>query len=269
MYKLNNETWTELSETKGTFLNKDTSNGILLADSTTEPTSSDDAIILYPGEKRYLKASSGKIYGKTVRGEAKLATSGFSSSSGELSDQIQNLLRLGYSFGGNLSEQESVSTNTVYNGYDLEEDSSNHTYYLCNSDKTWTLGDDNPDSDFEEFTAKSISDKLENLSDYSFVTLPANAVEVDITSLFEEIRKKSNEGSVLIMSTLKDVSIATSAASLYLVTRNLANIFEVLEVRKGGSSLTPILKVDDIDETKLNAYQNYTADNNYTFRIIK
>jgi|GEM_PF-5424224 len=189
MYKLNNETWTELSETKGTFLNKDTSNGILLADSTTEPTSSDDAIILYPGEKRYLKASSGKIYGKTVRGEAKLATPGFSSSSGELSDQIQNLLRLGYSFGGNLSEQESVSTNTVYNGYNLEEDSSNHTYYLCNSDKTWTLGDDNPDSDFEEFTAKSISNKVENLQEKNIVlyneilAIPeSGTIEIDLSS---------------------------------------------------------------------------------------
>jgi|GEM_PF-3454294 len=80
----------------------------------------------------------------------------------ETSD-IENLLRLGYTFGGNLSEQETVVSNYIYNAYDLEEDSADHVYYLCNTGKSWTLGDDNPDSDFEEFTAKSISNKVETL----------------------------------------------------------------------------------------------------------
>jgi len=79
-------------------------------------------------------------------------------------DNIEKLLRLGYTFGGNLSEQETVVSNYIYNAYDLEEDSADHVYYLCNTGKSWTLGDDNPDSDFEEATYRALLDKVETLS---------------------------------------------------------------------------------------------------------
>jgi hypothetical protein len=91
MKKLNNTEWSELDVTKGTFYNRNTSNSIYLVDSATEPANANDAVVLHPGEKKYLESTSGKIYAKTVRGEAELATSGFSSSNAVLRDKIQNL----------------------------------------------------------------------------------------------------------------------------------------------------------------------------------
>jgi hypothetical protein len=190
MKDLNSTEWKNLDVTKGTFYNRNTSNSIYLVDSATEPANANDAVVLHPGEKKYLESTSGKIYAKTVRGEAELATSGFSSSNAVLRDKIQNLLRLGYTFGGNLSEQESVSEKTVYNAYDLEEDSTNHVYHLCNVDKSWTLGDDNPDSDFEEITAESIMDKVESLQEKNIIIynetlgiLEGGTIEIDLSSL--------------------------------------------------------------------------------------
>ena len=99
MYKLNSDTWTEMSETKGTFWNKSSKNDLLLANSLNTPENDDDTILLKAGEKKYFEIFTGKIFAKAIRGEAKLAVSGFSSSSGMLSakiaenkEQIENLL---------------------------------------------------------------------------------------------------------------------------------------------------------------------------------
>lgn len=90
---------------------------------------------------------------------------------------MTNSLPLGYNYRGILAEQTDVTDGVVYKAYTDDTDSTNHKYVLCNATKSWTEGDDNPDSDFEEKTAESISDKLENCSTYFDAILPAELVE--------------------------------------------------------------------------------------------
>lgn len=89
-----NEIAQELSVTKGTFWNKDPSVTILFANTATAPTDEEwgNAIPLNPREKFPMGVPTGKIFVKTLRGEAELAISGFFSSNGELREQIQNCL---------------------------------------------------------------------------------------------------------------------------------------------------------------------------------
>jgi hypothetical protein len=145
------------------------------------------------------------------------------------SSDIEKLLRIGYTFGGDLSEQESVSEKTVYNAYDLEEDSANHVYHLCNADKTWTLGDDNPDSDFEEITAESIMEKVESLFEVETETHTYR----DVTY---EFSRKGNSVMVSVSSSTPDTDYSISNA--FTVSQNFKPILKFTDEVSANSTTT-------------------------------
>ena len=70
-------------------------------------------------------------------------------------------MSLGYEYAGRLEDQTNVEADKVYLAYTTDVDSSNHVTFLCNISKSWTLGDDNIDSDFEEMTGKGMNEKVE------------------------------------------------------------------------------------------------------------
>jgi hypothetical protein len=96
----------------------------------------------------------------------------------KIGNKIDDCLKLGYEYAGVLSERSIVESEKVYLAY---TDDTEGTLSLCNLSKDWTLGDDNPDSDFSEFTAKVISDKIKILSTENF----------DETVLFDGVKSST------------------------------------------------------------------------------
>lgn len=264
-YKLNADTWTLLTETSGTADNKSKSNDIILANTATEPTSEVDTMLLRAGERRYIEATENLIYAKTLGGEATLAITGFSQSNAVLKEQIQNCLSLGYTYGGILAEQTEVVEGHVYLAY---TDDTKGTTVISNVSKSWILGEDNIDSDFEEFTGESLNLKIENIyNKENIITLSANSVEYDITNFFKNLDGEIKNISCLISLTVKNTTYS-QGGSLYYIFRNNSEVFDIFAIREGGSAGAPRIKKDDADSKIIKAYQSSGSQLECEIKVI-
>ncbi len=151
--------------------------------------------------------------------------------------QLEDCFRLGFTYGGVLARQTEVEKDKVYTAYTF------NTYYgtavLCNATKAWTLGEQEPDSSFEELTGKSLRDKIQDSQIDIIVEMDgSDTIRTDYPAGFsrenaqilgvcgwhtdESITDITRDLSIKFWSS--DFSIASIPSEIYTATQNKRRI---------------------------------------------